>query len=116
MRAGGGDAQRRGGAAGDAREVAQGGEAARTAGAKVGASVPAGGAGVPGLLQRCIELGARQVQAQVYSSEVDGMLEDARSLLPKFDAGQLVAIPTETVYGLAANAADDAAVAAIRSP
>ena len=27
---------------------------------------------VPGLLKRCIELGARQVQAQVYSSEVDG--------------------------------------------
>eukprot|EP01036_Dinobryon_divergens_P053972 gene53972-72126_t len=42
-------------------------------------------AAVPGLLARCIELGARQVQAQVHSEHVDGMLEDARALLPHFD-------------------------------
>ncbi|SDY25710.1 transaldolase [Variovorax sp. YR266] len=59
---------------------------------------------VPGLLKRCIELGARQVQAQVYSSEVDGMLEDAQALLPQFDSGQLVIKIPATRQGLDAGA------------
>lgn len=59
---------------------------------------------VPDLLQRCIELGARQVQAQVYSCEVDGMLEDARSLLSHFDLGQLVIKIPATRQGLDAGA------------
>jgi transaldolase len=59
---------------------------------------------VPGLLKRCIELGARQVQAQVYSSEVDAMLEDAQALLPQFDSGQLVIKIPATRQGLDAGA------------
>ena len=55
---------------------------------------------VPGLLKRCIELGARQVQAQVYSSDVDGMLEDAKALLSHFDRGQLVVKIPATRQGL----------------
>jgi transaldolase len=55
---------------------------------------------VPGLLARCIDLGARQVQAQVYSSDVDGMLEDAQDLLPYFDLGQLVVKIPATRQGL----------------
>jgi transaldolase len=63
-----------------------------------------GRAELPGLLKRCIELGARQVQAQVYSSEVDGMLEDAQALLPQFDSGQLVIKIPATRQGLDAGA------------
>ena len=63
-----------------------------------------GRAAVPGLLARCIELGARQVQAQVYSGEVDGMLEDARALLSYFDRGQLVVKVPATRQGLDAGA------------
>ncbi|MGJ7503804.1 transaldolase family protein [Variovorax sp. ZT5P49] len=63
-----------------------------------------GRAALPGLLKRCIELGARQVQAQVYSSEVDGMLEDAQALLPQFDSGQLVIKIPATRQGLDAGA------------
>ena len=59
---------------------------------------------LPGLLKRCIELGARQVQAQVYSSEVDGMLEDARALLSHFEPGQLVVKIPATRQGLDAGA------------
>jgi transaldolase len=59
---------------------------------------------VPGLLRRCLDLGARQVQAQVYSSEVDGMLEDARALLPQFDRGQLVIKIPATRQGFDAGA------------
>ncbi len=59
---------------------------------------------VPGLLKRCIELGARQVQAQVYSGEVDAMLEDAQALLPQFDSGQLVIKIPATRQGLDAGA------------
>eukprot|EP01035_Chromulina_nebulosa_P038237 gene38237-51651_t len=61
-------------------------------------------AAVPGLLARCIELGARQVQAQVHSEHVDGMLEDARALLPHFDLGQLVIKIPATRQGLDAGA------------
>ncbi|MFM9922126.1 transaldolase family protein [Variovorax sp. H27-G14] len=63
-----------------------------------------GRAALPDLLKRCIELGARQVQAQVYSSEVDGMLEDAHTLLPQFDSGQLVIKIPATRQGLDAGA------------
>ncbi|MDH6592995.1 transaldolase [Variovorax sp. TBS-050B] len=61
-------------------------------------------AGVPGLLKRCIALGARQVQAQVYSSDVDGMLDDARALHAQFEPGQLVVKIPATRQGLAAGA------------
>ena len=63
-----------------------------------------GRAAVPALLKRCIEWGARQVQAQVYSSEADGMLEDAHALLPQFDAGQLVIKIPATRQGFDAGA------------
>ncbi|RTQ34796.1 transaldolase [Variovorax gossypii] len=59
---------------------------------------------LPRLLQRCIELGARQVQAQVYSEDADGMLEDARELLSHFEPGQLVVKIPATRQGLAAGA------------
>ncbi len=61
-------------------------------------------ADVPGLLARCIERGARQVQAQVYSTEADGMLEDALGLLRHFDEGQLVVKIPATRQGLQAGA------------
>lgn len=63
-----------------------------------------GRSAVPGLLARCIDLGARRVQAQVYSSEVDGMLEDAQELLSHFDRGQLVVKIPATRQGLDAGA------------
>lgn len=59
---------------------------------------------LPGLLARCLELGARQVQAQVYSSEVDGMLEDAEALLSRFQPGRLVVKIPATRQGLDAGA------------
>ncbi len=61
-------------------------------------------AAVPGLLARCIERGARQVQAQVCSAEADGMLEDALDLLRHFDHGQLVVKIPATRQGLQAGA------------
>lgn len=61
-------------------------------------------ADVPGLLARCIERGARQVQAQVHSAEADGMLEDALELLRHFDEGQLVVKIPATRQGLQAGA------------
>ncbi len=61
-------------------------------------------ADVPGLLSRCIERGARQVQAQVHSAEADGMLEDALDLLRHFDEGQLVVKIPATRQGLQAGA------------
>lgn len=63
-----------------------------------------GRAAVPGLLARCIERGAKQVQAQVYSSDVDGMLEDAHAMLRHFDTGQLVVKIPATRQGLDAGA------------
>ena len=57
-----------------------------------------------GLLQTAIELGAKQVQAQVSAAQADAMLEDAERLLRPFDRGQLVVkIPT-TREGLRAGA------------
>ncbi len=61
-------------------------------------------ADVPGLLARCVERGARQVQAQVHSAEADGMLEDALGLLRHFDEGQLVVKIPATRQGLQAGA------------
>ncbi|AVS98099.1 transaldolase [Paracidovorax avenae] len=61
-------------------------------------------ADVPGLLARCIERGARQVQAQVYSTDADGMLEDALGLLRHFGEGQLVVKIPATRQGLQAGA------------
>lgn len=63
-----------------------------------------GRAAVPGLLRRCIELGARQVQAQVYSSDVAGMLADAEALLSHFELGRLVVKIPATRQGLDAGA------------
>lgn len=62
-------------------------------------------AAVPGLLTRCLELGARQVQAQVSSPDVEGMLRDAEKLLAGFDAGQLVVKIPATRAGFTAGAA-----------
>jgi transaldolase len=59
---------------------------------------------LPGLLTTCLELGARQVQAQVQWPETDAMLADAESLLPRFDTGQLVVKIPATREGFAAGA------------
>jgi len=60
--------------------------------------------GLTGLLQAAIELGARQVQAQVTSAQADAMLEDAERLLRPFDRGQLVVKIPATREGLRAGA------------
>lgn len=59
---------------------------------------------LPGLLTRCLELGARQVQAQVQASEADAMLADAERLLRDFEPGQLVVKIPATRPGFAAGA------------
>jgi len=59
---------------------------------------------VAGLLQAAIELGARQVQAQVSAPQADAMLEDAERLLRPFDRGQLVVKIPATREGLRAGA------------
>ena len=59
---------------------------------------------VTGLLQAAIELGARQVQAQVSAPQADAMLEDAERLLRPFDRGQLVVKIPATREGLRAGA------------
>lgn len=61
-------------------------------------------AGIEGLLQRCLALGARQVQAQVMSPDADAMLADAEALLRGFDPGQLVVKIPATRDGFAAGA------------
>lgn len=63
-----------------------------------------GRAALPRLLKRCLELGARQVQAQVHSSDVEGMLGDARALLAQIEPGRLVVKIPATRQGLAAGA------------
>jgi transaldolase len=60
---------------------------------------------LPTLLETLLRLGARQVQAQVRSADVDGMLADAETLLRPFDPGQLVVKIPATRAGLAAGAA-----------
>lgn len=59
---------------------------------------------LPGLLTRCLELGARQVQAQVQAREADAMLADAERLLRDFQPGQLVVKIPATRQGFAAGA------------
>lgn len=62
-------------------------------------------ADVPALLRACLDLGARQVQAQVSSPDVDGMLADAEALLAGFAPGQLVVKIPATRAGFAAGMA-----------
>ena len=57
-----------------------------------------------GLLQTAIELGAKQVQAQVTAAQTDAMLEDAERLLRSFERGQLVVKVPATRDGLRAGA------------
>jgi transaldolase len=59
---------------------------------------------LPTLLETLLRLGAKQVQAQVRSPDVDGMLADAETLLRPFDAGQLVVKIPATRAGLTAGA------------
>lgn len=59
---------------------------------------------LPNVLHAALKLGARQVQAQVHSADVEGMLADARSLLAEFDPGQLVVKIPATRDGLRAGA------------
>ena len=64
-----------------------------------------GRAQLRGLLQACLDLGARQVQAQVFSADTAGMLADAEALLQGFAPGQLVVKIPATSAGFAAGAA-----------
>ena len=57
---------------------------------------------LPDLLTTLLRLGAKQVQAQVRSPDVDGMLADADALLRQFDPGQLVVKIPATRAGLTA--------------
>ena len=57
-----------------------------------------------GLLQTAIDLGAKQVQAQVTAAQTDTMLEDAERLLRPFERGQLVVKIPATRDGLRAGA------------
>ena len=59
---------------------------------------------LPGLIEQCLGLGAKQVQAQVHASEADAMLEDAQILLAGFDPGQIVIKIPATRDGLRAGA------------
>jgi transaldolase len=59
---------------------------------------------LPALLQTAIELGAKQVQAQVTAAQTDVMLEDAERLLRPFERGQLVVKVPATRDGLRAGA------------
>lgn len=59
---------------------------------------------LPALLQKAIELGAKQVQAQVAAAQTDAMLEDAERLLRPFERGQLVVKIPATRDGLRAGA------------
>jgi transaldolase len=61
-------------------------------------------AALPGLLNQLLALGAKQVQAQVQSADVAGMLSDARALLQPFDAGRLVVKIPATRAGFQAGA------------
>jgi transaldolase len=60
--------------------------------------------GLAALLQSAIELGARQVQAQVQAAACDAMLEDAERLLRPFERGQMVVKIPATRDGLRAGA------------
>jgi len=58
---------------------------------------------VPALLERLIGLGARQVQAQVYSQDADGIVADARKLA-RIDPARVVVKVPATREGLRAGA------------
>jgi transaldolase len=60
---------------------------------------------LPGFIEQALELGARQVQAQVQESAADAILEDAGTLLAGFDPGQVVVKIPATRDGLRAGAA-----------
>jgi len=60
---------------------------------------------LPKLFEQLLELGAKQVQAQVNVAETDAMLEDAQTLLAGFDLGQVVIKIPATRDGLRAGAA-----------
>ncbi|MDB5999553.1 MAG: transaldolase, partial [Rhizobacter sp.] len=60
--------------------------------------------GLTALLHDCLDLGARQVQAQVHSADADRMLDEARALAAEFDPGQLVVKIPATRDGLLAGA------------
>lgn len=61
-------------------------------------------ADLPAFFNELLELGAKQVQAQVTFREADAMLEDARGLLAGFDLGQIVIKIPATRDGLRAGA------------
>ena len=61
-------------------------------------------ADLPEFFNELLELGAKQVQAQVTFREADAMLEDARGLLAGFDLGQIVIKIPATRDGLRAGA------------
>jgi transaldolase len=59
---------------------------------------------LPKLLNTCIKLGARQVQAQVHAADTEGILADAHQLVREFNPGQLVVKIPATRDGLRAGA------------
>ena len=61
-------------------------------------------ADLPAFFNELLELGAKQVQAQVTFREADAMLEDARGLLAGFDLGQIVIKIPATRDGMRAGA------------
>ena len=63
-----------------------------------------GRAQLPRLFEQLLELGAKQVQAQVHASQADAMLDDAQTLLAGFDLGQVVIKIPATRDGLRAGA------------
>jgi transaldolase len=61
-------------------------------------------AGLPDLVRACFDLGASQVQTQVFSADIDGMLSDADRLLALAELGRIVIKIPATRSGLAAGA------------
>lgn len=61
-------------------------------------------AGLPDLVRACLDLGARRVQAQVCSADVDGMMADAERLLGLAEPGRIVIKIPATRAGLIAGA------------
>ena len=59
---------------------------------------------LPRLLHAAIQLGAKQVQAQVHAADTDGILAHAQELVSEFNPGQLVVKIPATRAGLRAGA------------
>jgi len=59
---------------------------------------------LPALVEQLLALGAKQVQAQVHATDVEGMLADAEVLLRLADAGRIVVKIPATREGLRAGA------------